>query len=117
MLINLSYQPSSSWNQYQISESVKIFERIVDLELPKNLNLVDEATVKNIVLEFIEKCKLHFNNADLNNGVCISGDCYFTFCFVSEMLKRGYRCYSPNYQNDLDNENNTFINYKEFLQL
>jgi hypothetical protein len=112
MLINLSSKKNSEWDEKQKTLSISTYESIVDIEFPIYLAGTNENEIKSIISDIIEKCKIYFNNADLNNAIAIIGDSYFTFIFVTEMLARGYKCIHPTYQ--IINNELKFIRYIEY---
>ncbi len=114
MLINLSSTPYASWSEEQSKQAINEFENIVDLDLPYIDAQLDDLAIKLIADPIIDKCVDYFNNADLNNAICLSADPVFTFYMVKSVLERGFRCVAPSFDESNGSNKTAFVRFREF---
>lgn len=114
MLINLSSTPNELWSEQQSKQAINEFENVVDIDLPHIDAQLDELAIKLIADPIIDKCVDYFNNADLNNALCLSADPIFTFYMVKSILERGFRCVAPSFSKAESSSKIEFVRFREF---
>ena len=114
MLINLSNTPNASWSEEQSKQAINEFENVVDIDLPHFNAQLDDVAIKLIADPIIDKCVDYFNNADLNNALCLSADPIFTFYMVKSILERGFRCVAPSFSEEQSSNKVEFVRFREF---
>lgn len=114
MLINLTSIPHELWSEDQSKQAINEFENVVDIEFPSIDAHLDDLAIKSIADPIIDKCVDYFNNADLNNAVCLFDDPIFTFYMVKSILERGFRCVAPSFSEEESSNKVEFVRFREF---